>query len=294
MARLLLIDSANLAFRALHTNKNLTTKDGTPISATYGFIKGLLNAIDMHKATHVAVLEESSDGSSWRKDIDSSYKSNRKEKTPEINHQFFLIKQFCDLYGVMRVSKKRMEADDLIASYASHFKTKAEIIILSSDKDLLALVEDGRVNVYDGMKKRLFDKQKVFERFGVYPAQLQTYLSFVNDTVDAVKGVHGIGKKTAASLISKYGADYDDILAAENLTKSMRAKLESGRDSFDNAFKLVAMRSNLKIKHQLSALKVPTDFDKKKLKKFLLSLDFTSIVTQLKLDEGVSMKNLFK
>jgi len=297
MPRLIIFDMNNLIYRSHHGVPEMRRADGALTNATYGTINGILKVQDLLKPTHwVAVFDNAEGLPGWRKKIDPTYKSNRKPLEGHVAKQFIFVREACDVLGIVRDERKNQEADDLIASYVNTFKSKPgmEIFIVSSDKDILQLVSDdntGKVTVFDAMKSKIIKPADVIAVRGIESKYISCFLAFTGDIADCIKGTPGIGKKTAAILINRFGDDYDAMLAADDLPKGLKKRLKSGQISYEHALQLTTMNKDIKLKYKLVDLKVKV-YDRQLLLKFLKSMSFNSIITRLKLDSK-PVKSLF-
>lgn len=199
-----LIDINSLIFRAFYGIKhNLTTSNGTPVNALYGVIKMLSNII-RDKAPTEMIIAYDSQTKLKRVDEYEDYKANRDSPPDELKSQFPLIKEFVKIASLQSFEEDGYEADDVIATLATKYKDEFdEIYIVSSDKDLMQLVDETTF-VYDTMKNIVYDVDRVFDKFGVYPNQIGDYLAMVGDVADNVPGVKGIGPKGASTLLTKF------------------------------------------------------------------------------------------
>jgi DNA polymerase-1 len=215
--RLYLVDGSGYIFRAYHALPPLTRKsDGMPVGAVQGFCNMLWKLlVEMRTApdgpTHLAVIFDQS-GKTFRNDMYPAYKAHRPPAPEDLVPQFALVREATRAFGVPAIELANYEADDLIASYATHVRDAGgEVVIVSSDKDLMQLVGD-RVMMLDTMKNLKIGREQVMEKFGVPPEKVVDLQALTGDSVDNVPGAPGIGVKTAALLINEYG-DLDTVLA---------------------------------------------------------------------------------
>lgn len=223
--RIYLVDGSGYIFRAYHALPPLNRPDGTPVNAVYGFCNMLNKLIDDTLAdgavSHLAVIFDTA-RTSFRNDIYADYKANRPDPPEDLVPQFGLIRDAVRAFNLPCIELAGFEADDIIATYARQAReTGAEVVIVSSDKDLMQLVGDG-VTMLDPMKNRVIDVPEVHEKFGVGPEKVVDVQSLAGDSTDNVPGVPGIGVKTAAQLINEYG-DLDTLLErAEEVKQNKR------------------------------------------------------------------------
>ncbi|WP_416897225.1 MAG: DNA polymerase I [Minwuia sp.] len=220
-----LVDGSGYIFRAYHALPPLTRSDGTPVGAVSGFCNMLYKLVDdlthSGKATHLAVIFDAS-GKSFRNEIYPDYKANRPPAPEDLVPQFPLFRDAVRAFNLPCIEMEGYEADDLIATYAEHARESGhKVVIVSSDKDLMQLVDDN-ITMLDPMKNRKIGIGEVHEKFFVSPDKVVDIQSLAGDSTDNVPGVPGIGVKTAAQLIDEYG-DLDTLLArAEEIKQPKR------------------------------------------------------------------------
>ena len=207
---LYLVDGSSYIFRAFHRLPPLTNKHGLNVGAVYGYTTMLWKLADsLNKAdgpTHLAVILDASE-STHRNELYDQYKANRPPAPPELVPQFPLIRDATRAFSIPCIEEEGLEADDIIACYAKEAaKAGWQVTIVSSDKDLMQLVEDGKVDMLDTMNDRRIDSAYVRDKFGVGPEALGDVLALMGDKVDNIPGVPGIGPKTASQLIGEHGS----------------------------------------------------------------------------------------
>ena len=215
--RLYLVDGSGYIFRAYHALPPLTRKsDGLPVGAIAGFCNMLWKLlVDMRKAadapTHLAVVFDHSE-KTFRNRLYDGYKAHRPPPPEDLVPQFPLMREATRAFGVPCLELPGYEADDLIAAYACKVRDAGgEVVIVSSDKDLMQLVGP-QVSMLDTMKNLKIGPEQVVEKFGVPPEKVVDVQALCGDSVDNVPGAPGIGVKTAAQLINEFG-DLDSVLA---------------------------------------------------------------------------------
>ena len=221
---LYLVDGSSYIFRAYHRLPPLTNRHGTPAGAVYGYTAMLWKLADgLNKAdgpTHMAVILDASEETHRNKMYDQ-YKANRPPPPEDLVPQFPLIRVATRAFSIPCIEEAGLEADDIIACYVTEAKKAGwKVTIVSSDKDLMQLVDDeAGVDMLDTMNDRRIDRAYVTEKFGVGPEKVGDVLALMGDSVDNVPGVPGIGPKTATQLIQQYG-DLETVLAStDEITK---------------------------------------------------------------------------
>ena len=207
-----LIDGSGYIFRAYYALPPLTRKsDGLPTGAVSGFCSMLFKLLEdsksdrnLHKPTHFAVIFDSA-RKTFRNEIYSDYKANRSEAPDDLAPQFEYIRKSVLAFNLPSIELSNYEADDLIATYVEKIlKGGAKVTIVSSDKDLMQLYKKN-VRIYDPMKNKFISDEDVQKKFGVDSNKVIDVQALAGDSSDNVPGVPGIGVKTAAELINKYG-----------------------------------------------------------------------------------------
>jgi DNA polymerase I len=214
---LYLIDGSGYIFRAYHRLPPLTNIRGEPVGAVYGYTTMLWKLAEaLHKAdgpTHMAVILDAS-GKSFRNDIYPEYKAHRPPAPEDLVPQFPMIRDATRAFSLACIEEKGLEADDIIASYAvAAVKQGWKVTIVSSDKDLMQLIDPGKIDMLDTMKNIRLGPEAVMEKFGVGPENLGDVLALMGDSADNVPGVPGIGPKTATKLMVEFGS-LEAVLAA--------------------------------------------------------------------------------
>ncbi|PSJ41610.1 DNA polymerase I [Allosphingosinicella deserti] len=227
MPHLYLVDGSSYIFRAYHRLPPLTNRHGLNVGAVYGYTTMLWKlAESLHKEegpTHLAVIFDAG-SKTFRNDVYDQYKAHRPPPPPDLVPQFPLIRDATRAFSLPCIEEDGLEADDIIACYAkAALAADWKVTIVSSDKDLMQLIEDGRLDLYDTMNDRKLGRDYVIEKFGVPPEKLGDVLALMGDSVDNVPGVPGIGPKTAAQLIQDYG-DLESVLANAEAIKKPKLK----------------------------------------------------------------------
>jgi DNA polymerase-1 len=241
-----LVDGSGFIFRAFYAMPPLTRSDGTPVGAVLGFTNMLTRLLNEMHAHKIAVVFDAG-RKTFRNDIYPAYKANRSATPEELIPQFSLVREACQAFNIPMVEKEGFEADDLIATYATQAKLRGlKTVIVSSDKDLMQLVEDDKILLYDHMKDTFINEERVREKFGVPPQKVGYILALAGDSSDNIPGVPGIGPKTAAELIQEYG-DLDNLFASTHHIKQVkrRALLEEHTDKAQLSFQLVTLKSDV-------------------------------------------------
>jgi 5'-3' exonuclease len=234
-----LIDASVYVFRAYYSiPDDMADRAGNPVNALYGFCRFLGDFLEQVNPEHIAVLFDESLTSSFRTEIYPEYKANREPAPPELKRQFQQCRRFTRSLGVMELGSPAYEADDLIGTLVTYGRTvNRPSTIVSRDKDLAQLVCRGDI-FWDFAGKGKLGYEQVPEVFGVWPEQIADFLALAGDAVDNIKGVPGIGRKTATVLLEEFGSldgiyDNLDKVCRINVrgARTLAAKLEMHRDA---------------------------------------------------------------
>ena len=248
---LLIIDGYGFIFRAYHIQPPLSSPNGAPVGAIYGFTSMLIKLINDFKPEH-AVIVLDHESKNFRHDIYKDYKANRPSVAEDLVSQLNLVRTVADALNFKHLSKAGFEADDIIATLATKASsTEREAIIISSDKDLMQLV-DGFVKMYDPVKAKYITEEDIIAKFGVGALKVREVQALIGDKSDNIPGVAGIGPKTAAQLINEYGT-LDGIINSIDLIKNPRWQ-NLLKDNLENAklsWLLVGLNQNVEIEQDL-------------------------------------------
>ncbi|MEX1059714.1 MAG: DNA polymerase I, partial [Methyloceanibacter sp.] len=280
-----LIDGSGYIFRAYHALPPLTRpSDGLPVGAVHGFCAMLWKLLretgELAPPTHLAVIFDYS-AKTFRNDLFDGYKANRPEPPEDLIPQFPLVRDAVRAFNVACIEQEGYEADDIIATYALQaVEAGADVTIVSSDKDLMQLVQPG-ILMYDTMKNKAIGEAEVIERFGVPPAKVVEVQALIGDSSDNVPGVPGIGVKTAALLINEFG-DLETLLAraGEIKQEKRRESLITFADQARLSKALVILDTHVPLEATLAetAVRAP---ETEALTAFMRKLEFTTLLRRV-------------
>jgi DNA polymerase-1 len=283
-----LIDGSGYIFRAYYALPPLTRKsDGLPTGAVSGFCSMLFKLLEdsksnenLQKPTHFAVIFDSA-RKTFRNEIYSDYKANRAEAPDDLAPQFEYIRKSVLAFNLPSVDLLNYEADDLIATYVDQIlKAGAKVTIVSSDKDLMQLYKKD-VRIFDPMKNKFINEEDVFKKFGVDASKVIDVQALAGDSSDNVPGVPGIGVKTAAELINKYGT-LDKLLKSTHEIKQnkRRETLIENKDKALISKELVTLKHDAPVDRELNEFKLK-EIDKDKLYEFLREMEFNRLLSSV-------------
>jgi len=285
--QLFLVDGSNYIFRAFFALPPLNNSRGMPTNAVFGFIRMFLKLIKEQHPTHICAIFDSPKRT-FRDDLFAEYKANRSETPNDLQVQIPYIYRAIDAFRVKRIVREGYEADDVIATLATAgVKRKIDSVIITADKDFMQVV-GAHVRLWDPMRDKSTGLREVRDRFGVEPRTLIDVQALMGDSIDNIKGVPGVGEKTAASLIQEFGSLdnlYNNLAKVEESKKIRGAKKVAGllaehRDAAMLARKLVTIDCEVPL--DLG----PEDFawqgiDEKALSELLRELEFSTLLQEL-------------
>ena len=276
---LLLIDGSGFIFRAYHALPPLTNPKGVPVGAVVGFMNMLTKLMGTSKHTHAAVIFDAA-RVTFRNRLYPEYKAHRPPAPDDLIPQFPLVRAATEAMNLPAIELADYEADDIIATYARQAQKQGfAVTIVSSDKDLMQLISQG-ITMFDAMKNKEIGEAEVFAKFGVAPDKVLEVLSLIGDSSDNIKGVAGIGPKTAAELINEYG-DLENLLAnADKIKQNKRREtLISSADIARLSKQLVTLDENVPLPIALEelAIKQPNN---EKLVEFLQEQGFKALLAK--------------
>ena len=281
-----LIDGSGYIFRAYYALPPLSRKsDGLPTGAVSGFCSMLFKLLEdskskenLQRPSHFAVIFDSA-RKTFRNEIYKDYKANRAEAPDDLAPQFEYIRKSVLAFNLPSVELMNYEADDLIATYTDMIlKNGAKVTIVSSDKDLMQLYKKG-VRIYDPMKNKFITNEDVQKKFGVEAKKVIDVQALAGDSSDNVPGVPGIGVKTAAELINKYG-NLETLLksASEIKQNKRRETLIENKDKAIISKRLVTLKNDAPVDRLLTEFELKK-IDKDKLYKFLREMEFNRLLS---------------
>jgi DNA polymerase-1 len=247
----LLIDGSSYIYRAFFALPPLTSPDGLPTNAVYGFTNMLLKLIREEQPRYLGVVFDAP-GGTFRDDLFEAYKANRPHMPDDLAVQVPLVHEVVRALRARVLEERGVEADDVIASLTERFAAAAvDCIVITGDKDLMQLVGP-HVRLWDTMRDRRTDEAGVRERLGVDPHQVVDVMALMGDSVDNIPGIKGIGEKTATALIQRFGSldrllEHVDEVEQSGLRNAKRiaALLRDGREAAQLSRELARVRRDV-------------------------------------------------
>ncbi|WP_060881767.1 DNA polymerase I [Streptomyces scabiei] len=251
--RLMLMDGHSLAYRAFFAlpAENFTTATGQPTNAIYGFASMLANTLRDEAPTHFAVAFDVS-RKTWRSEEFTEYKANRSKTPDEFKGQVELLGELLDAMHAVRFAVDGFEADDIIATLATQAEAEGfEVLIVTGDRDSFQLVSEHTTVLYPtkGVSELTrFTPEKVFEKYGLTPAQYPDFAALRGDPSDNLPGIPGVGEKTAAKWINQFGSFADLVERVEEV------KGKAGQNLRDH---LEAVKLNRRLTEMVRTVDLP-------------------------------------
>ena len=251
--RLYLVDGSSYIYRAFHALPPLTSPNGIPTQAAYGFATMLLKLLADAKPEHMAVVFDAP-GATFRDEMFDRYKANRPATPDELAVQIPLIHRLVEAFRLCVICAAGVEADDVIATLVGRYVREGfDCVVITGDKDLMQLVGP-HVRLWDTMRDRWVDEAAVLEKFGVAPERVADVIALMGDAVDNIPGVKGIGEKSAKALVQRFGG-VEEILAHADEVEAMdlrgaakiAARLREGAEEARLSRRLATLRCDVAI-----------------------------------------------
>ncbi|PID76288.1 MAG: DNA polymerase I [Deltaproteobacteria bacterium] len=276
-----LVDGSAYIYRAYHAVTPLNNSKGLYTHAVFGFINIMRKLVKDRQPEFMLVAWDSR-GPVFRHRMYSEYKANRPPMPEDLAQQIPYIKEYIRAANIACLEEAEAEADDIIATAASHFAAAGfKVVIVSGDKDLLQLV-GGNITVWEPMKNKVMDEKAVQEKYGVPPSSLLDCFALMGDSSDNVPGVPGVGPKTAQKLINECGS-LDQLYAGiDGMKKSkMKEKLIENKEMAYLSRDLIALKTDVKIplEHDFYAC---GQENQEALQKLYTELEFNSLLKEVK------------
>lgn len=240
--RLLLVDGLAGAYRFFYAIRGLTTAAGEPTNAVYGFVRMMQQLARTWNPTHWAVVFDGGTPPA-RLALVPEYKANRKPMPDALRAQLPILNAYLDAAGIPGVRLDACEADDVIATLARRAADAGcDVRIATGDKDLFQLVDDHVRIVSMAGETKIMDEAAVQEKTGVPPSNIPDWLALTGDNADNIKGVPGIGPKTAAKLLCEFGGLQQVYARLDEVqSQKVRQVLDANRNIVERNLKMVRL-----------------------------------------------------
>jgi len=286
-----IIDALNLAYRAHNANFKLKTSTGLFSGMLFGFVRTVLSLKKKYRGYKFIVVWDSKPIAKYA--LQPDYKAGRASLAPTVMSQIDDIKDFLYNAGVDQYCKYGEEADDVIATLVDRLKDEGAVVVYSNDKDMLQLVENGKVIVYKpkvGVSpEKFYDEEAVKNQFGVSPKKLSLFRSFDGDNSDNITGVERVPRKLIARVVNASDSvdSFYTELEKEKLTDFQKRSFAEGKERVETNLKIVALKKDLQdITHQISQI------DKNKITELFKKFEIKSINSDVVADIFSSVLNI--
>ncbi len=252
MSKLLLLDGNSLTYRAFFAvPEDMATRSGQPTGAVFGFTSMLINLVRDHRPDAIAVCFDRREPT-FRHIAAPEYKAHRDETPPTLIDQLGLVRQVLESLSIPAIDSAGFEADDLLATLASEAEQRGDdVLIVSGDRDVYQLVHDPKIQVLYNRRGvtdyALYDEAGITERTGVTPDLYVQYAALRGDPSDNLPGVPGVGEKTAAKLLNKYGSVEALLAAAAEQTPKLAENLAAHGEVVRRNVDLMTLRTDAPI-----------------------------------------------
>lgn len=289
---LLLIDGHSLAFRAFFAlaPENFKNAEGQHTNAIHGFISMMLNILEVHKPTHLCVAFDVSRESFRTKEL-PEYKGTRGETPEEFIGQTELLVEALAAMRITSVSRENYEADDLIASLSVAGESAGmKVYVVSGDRDTFQLITDEVTILYPikgVMNLAKMDDSAVLEKYGIHAAQYPDLAALVGETSDNLKGIPGVGPKTAAKWLQEYGSLEQILSNAENIGGKVGESLRENKELAVRNRRLNHLIRDLEFEFTLEDLRLGS-VDETAVKEVFAKLNFRTLLARVLKLRGVN------
>jgi DNA polymerase I len=283
---LLLIDGTGVVYRAFYAIQSLSTKSGRPTNAVFGFIKMLRQLEQVWKPTHWVVVFDGGVPAERLSRL-PTYKAQRPPMPNPLREQFQPIEDYLRRAGIPSLRVEGQEADDVMATISemSHGRS-GSVLMASSDKDLYQLVDERVVLVAPSKSGERMGPAEVYAKTGVQPDRIVEWLALTGDAVDNIPGVAGVGPKTAAELLARYGSLDNLWKNLDGIAKpKLKAALETQREDVLRNVELIRLRRDLPVRLDWGSAQVCPP-DPARLIPFFHDMEFTSLERALREEQN--------
>ena len=271
----------------------LTSSKGLPTGAIKG-VSNMLTSTKKQNPDVPIVVTFDAKGKNFRHQIFEAYKAARPPMPEELRPQIQPVKDICKAMGFTVLSIAEVEADDVIATLTKQSLHEGlDVIISTLDKDLMQLVQDPKVRLYNSRDNKFYNEQKVFEKFGVHPNQITELLALVGDTSDGIPGIPKVGPKTAAKWLTKYQSLEEVIMNAESIKGVVGQNLRDNIDILDRNLQLVSLKDDVDLDITFSDINNNNE-NEDVLKEIFTDLEFSSPVVKKQEPTNILPKNEYE
>ncbi|SHJ98522.1 DNA polymerase I [Clostridium cavendishii DSM 21758] len=298
MEKLMILDGNSLMYRAFYAVPLLSNSDGIYTNAIYGFSNMVLKMKEELKPDYIVCTFDKK-AKTFRHEEYDDYKAGRKKMPEELIPQFDIIKKMLELLDINIYELDGFEADDIIGTLAKYAEKKSvEVYIITGDRDALQLASE---NIKVVITKKgvteveIYNEKRMIDELGVTPTQFIDVKGLMGDKSDNIKGVPGIGEKTAYKLIQTYGSVEEVLKNVEEISgKKLKENLITYSEQAIFSKKLATIMTNVPIEFDFEDIKSTQNYNKIELKAMLIKLQMKTLIDKLKLNEDVDIQSIKK
>lgn len=286
MKKVVLIDGNNLIFRSYYATayrgEILTNSKGLPTNAVYAYIQMLLKIIAEEKPSHIMVAFDK--GKTFRHESYDDYKGGRSETPKELKEQIPYAKKVTRAMGITVEEIENYEADDIIGTYSK--KIDEEVLVVSSDRDLLQLISPNvRMKLLKMKDYVYYDEKSFYEDYGIKPIEIIDLKALMGDSSDNIKGVAGIGEKTALKLIKEYHTIDNLYKNIDDLKGKVKENLLNDKESAYKSLELATIYLDVPIEVNLEKIAYKGS-NEEELNSLLKELEFNSLINKMSIKKS--------
>ncbi|MDD3626962.1 MAG: DNA polymerase I, partial [bacterium] len=275
---LYLIDAYSIIYKAFFAIKKLSTRNGLPTNAVYGFMRSVMKVVKEKSPDYLVVAFDSKEPS-FRKEIYTEYKANRPEMPDDLQKQIPYIQKMIDYFAIDSLAQPGLEADDLIGVLSHRYGDQFDIKIVSSDKDLFQLINEN-VKVVDIQKDIEFNSEAVKEKYGVGPEGIPDLFGLIGDSSDNIPGVMGIGLKTGMDLMGRYGNLENLYEHIDDIKGKVQEKLITDKEKAFLSRDLATIKTDYDKEINITPYN-PESINREGLEELLTELEFISVLNEI-------------
>ncbi|MGL4943358.1 MAG: 5'-3' exonuclease, partial [Thermoguttaceae bacterium] len=274
------IDSHGLIFQLFYALPPMTSPQGEPVNAVYGFAKDLLTLLTRHRPDYLFCAFDHS-SPTFRHVSDSQYKANRAAMPDDLRPQLALVREVVDAFGVASLVAPGFEADDILATVAAETESRGgHCCLVTSDKDARQLITE-KTSLYMLRKQQPYTAAELLADWGITPEQVVDFQAMCGDASDNVRGISGVGPKTATQLLQQFGSLNAIFENVDKLTGKRREMFIAGRGDAEHARELVQLRRDVPLEINWDTAAAAAELDPERLQKTFLRFGFRTLIASI-------------
>ncbi|MDR1925257.1 MAG: DNA polymerase I [Planctomycetaceae bacterium] len=276
-----ILDSHGILYQLFHALPPMSSPQGEPVGAVYGFVRDLFTLIERHKPDYFFCAFDMP-GDTFRAEIYSEYKANRSAMPDELRPQIAASREVLDAMRIPTLGLSGFEADDIMATVASQVETQnGTCIIVTADKDCRQLITP-KVSLYNLRKQSFYRAEELLKDWGITPEQVVDFQALVGDPTDNVPGIKHVGQKTATDLLQKFGSLNNVLENTDKITgKKCKEYITADKDNAILSRKLVKLDNNVPINIDWTKSEFSHNFDNEKLRQLFNRFGFKSLLNKI-------------